>query len=184
MPKRLALLAAALLLAAPAFAQAPASTNPATGNSVLRQGETRAGDWIIARFEDAGTNRLIRCEMERSYPNGSVLRVEAAPRPAGQAAPQPPIAIGFVTGGASLDRLGPSFEVRFWVDDENGTQTTTATAVTNRSARFVEPDAEAGTLDSLAGGRDLAIMAGETLHSYSLRGSGAAVRALQACLRR
>ncbi|WPB83460.1 invasion associated locus B family protein [Sediminicoccus rosea] len=149
---------------------------PATGNSVLRQGETRAGDWIIARYEDAGTNRLVRCEMERSYPNGSVLRVEAAPRQ--------PIAIGFVTSGASLDRLGPRFELRFWVDDENGTQAATATALNTRSARFVEPDAEAGTLDSLAAGQDLAIMAGEMSLTYPLRGSAAAVRALQACLRR
>ena len=167
----LSLLGSALLLPHLASAQ-PAA---ASGNSVLRQSERRVGDWIIARYEDAGNNRLVRCEMERTYPDGSVLRVESAPRR--------PLVLGFATAGASLDRLGPSFEVRYWVDDENGTLVATATATPPRSARFTEADADTGTLDGLAAGQDLAIMAGEMSLRFSLRGSGAAVRALNACIR-
>lgn len=162
---------AVLAQAKPGGAAPPAPT----GNSVLRQWDRRIGDWIVARYQDAGDGRLVRCELERTYPDSSVLRIEAAP---GR-----PLAIGFATAGTSLDRLGARFEVRYWVDDENGTQIATATAIPPRSARFVEEGTDTGSLEGLAAGRGFSIIAGELSLQFSLRGSSAAIRALGDCAR-
>lgn len=160
--------------AAAAPAAGPPSATP-SGNSVLRQWERRIGDWIVARYQDAGNGRLVRCELERTYPDTSMLRIEAAP---GR-----PLAVTFMTSGASLDRLGARFEVRYWVDDENGTQTATAAASPPRSARFIEEGTDTGSLEALGFGRDLAIMAGEMSLTFPLNGSAAAIRVVGECLR-
>lgn len=149
---------------------APAATPDA---GLVRQWERRVGDWTVARYQDAGARRLVRCELERSFPDGRILRIGAM---TGMG-----LRIGFASGNDALDRLGASFAIRYWVDDEAMARTATATIGPPGFARFSEADGEPGSEDGLANGRVFFIRAGNTLLRFPLDRSNAAFRQLFGC---
>ncbi|UPY35783.1 hypothetical protein [Sediminicoccus sp. KRV36] len=160
---------ALLALCAPLLSSVPAAAQ----DNVAREWERRVGDWTVARYLVAGTRRLARCDWERSQPDGSLLRVLAMP---GRG-----LVIGFASGNEALDRLGPRFAVRYWVDDAAGAQTAQAIIGPPGFARFSEPDGEPGSEDGLANGQALFIQAGQATLRFPSARSNAAFRQLFDC---
>lgn len=159
--------AAALLTILPqlAFAQAE-----------VAQSRRQIGGWEFARYVGAA-GRAVRCDGERGFPSGSFLRFSAIPARAGGYT----FRVTFGGTPGQLERLGASFPISYWVDDEAAATQATATAAPPGFASFTEGNDEPGSSDAWRNGRTFFIRANGQVLSYSLQGSNPLFRALHDC---
>jgi hypothetical protein len=138
-----------------------------------REWQRSVGEWTVTRYRDARTRRVASCDVERSLPDGSLLRLVAVPDRG--------LTFVFSSADGALEALGARFPVRYWFDDQTDPVTETA-AQQSGFARFSEPDNEPGSSDALANGRVLFIEAGRTRLRFPLDRSNAAFRLQTDCL--
>lgn len=154
----------------------PAVPLPALAQDGLAQAPRQIGPWQHIRY--VGPNgRAVRCDGERAFPSGGFLRFSAIPARAGGYTYR----VTFSGAQGQLERLGASFPVTYWVDDEAGATQATATAGPTGFASFTEGNDEPGSSDAWRNGRNFSIRAGGQVLTYSLQGSNPLFRALHDC---
>ena len=156
-----------------AIAPAARAPAPVAAAAVMPVVSSRqVGPWTLSRLEGGGN---WRCEVERRYPDGSVLAFLAQkPSPGNQNIAD----TGIRFSGAALLGLRGEIRVRAWGSDSEET----AIADGNASATLMDPPNEPGSSDGFANARELVIQLrnGERLR-YALNGSNAAWRAVAQC---